>query len=200
MRTAPIAVLSSLISTIALTAPSVARADDEEPLPAGDHRESLRASIDEVSQQRFLHGFRLGYLYVMNIHTPANGADPNSETLSQKYGIRSPHQFLIGYEFTWRMIGHEWLNVLLVANGMVAGLEQSKVFPSANMLIGFEFAESFQLGVGVNVVPVSDKPGHMLVAAGWTPRIGDFYTPVHAFFIPDVDGQHRTGVTIGVNW
>jgi len=41
---------------------------------------------------------------------------------------------------------------------------------------------------------------HMVFAAGWTPKVGSFYTPVHAFFMPDVDGQHRTGVTVGVNW
>ena len=57
-----------------------------------------------------------------------------------------------------------------------------------------------QLGVGVNVTPVKEKPAHMLMAAGWTPRVGDFYTPLHVFFVPDVDGQHRTGITVGVNW
>ena len=33
-----------------------------------------------------------------------------------------------------------------------------------------------------------------------TPRVGSFYVPLHAFFIPDVDGLHRTGVTTGVTW
>jgi len=44
------------------------------------------------------------------------------------------------------------------------------------------------------------KPAHMLLPAGWTPRIGNFYVLLHVFFIPDVDGQHRTGITLGVNW
>jgi hypothetical protein len=30
--------------------------------------------------------------------------------------------------------------------------------------------------------------------------VGSFYVPLHAFFIPDVDGLHRTGVTTGVTW
>ena len=65
---------------------------------------------------------------------------------------------------------------------------------------GFEMNESFQMGVGISMTPTRAKPAHMLVAAGWTPRVGDFYLPVHAFFIPDVDGQHRTGMTLGVNF
>jgi hypothetical protein len=165
-----------------------------------DHRDSLRSTIDEVSTKRFLHGFRLGYLNVMNIDGPADATDPNSPSLAEKYKIRSPHQFLIGYEAAWRMVGHDWLNILLVGNVMISGLEQSRVFPSANALIGFEMFETLQLGVGVNAVPQEEKPAHMLIAAGWTPRVGDIYTPLHAFFVPDVDGQHRFGLTIGVNW
>jgi hypothetical protein len=168
--------------------------------PAPDpHRETLRATIDEVSQKRFLHGFRLGYMFLANIHGPANG-EPGTESLAEKHGIRSPHQFLIGYEVTWRIVGHEWLNVMLLGSTVVTGLEQSKFFPSANGLIGFEFAETFQAGVGVNAAPTKDKPLHMVLAAGLTPRVGDFYTPIHVFFVPDVDSQHRLGVTVGVNF
>lgn len=165
-----------------------------------DHREALRQSIDQVSHKRFLHGFRLGYLYVANHESPIDSNDPGSPSLAQKYGMRSPHQFLLGYEMMFRVIGHEWLNILLVTNASIAGMEQSKFFPSANGLIGFEFAETMQLGVGVNAAPSKEKPVHMILAAGWTPRVGDFYTPIHAFLVPDVDGQHRMGVTVGVNW
>ncbi|MCK6544924.1 hypothetical protein L6R52_03590 [Myxococcota bacterium] len=191
----------ALAASAALFTPSLAvAAEDDGTLLPGDHRESLRATIDEVSQRKFLHGFRLGYLYLANVDAPANGADPESPTLAEKYGIRSAHQFVIGYEVTWRMIGHDWLNVLFVTNALVAGLEQSKVFPSMNALIGFEISEVAQLGVGVNVAPEEYKPAHMIIAAGWTPRVGDFYTPVHAYLVPDVDGAHRMGLTVGVNW
>ena len=165
-----------------------------------DYLNNLSSAIDEVSTKKFLHGFRLGYLYVMNIDGPIDTLDPDSPSLTDKYGVRSPHQFLLGYELLWRMIGHEWLNILLLTNVMVSGFEQSKFFPSMNGLIGFEIADSFQVGVGVNAMPTRDKPAHMIAAVGWTPRIGDFYVPVHSFFVPDVDGQHRLGVTIGANW
>jgi hypothetical protein len=196
-----------VVSALALAANSALAQEEtsppEEPVAGEaprDHREALRQSIDQVSQKRFLHGFRLGYLFVANHQDPINSNDPTSPSLAEKYGMRSPHQFLLGYEMMFRVIGHEWLNILLVTNASIAGMEQSKFFPSANGLIGFEFGEMMQLGVGVNATPQKEKPVHMILAAGWTPRVGDFYTPIHAFFVPDVDGQHRMGVTVGVNW
>jgi hypothetical protein len=50
----------------------------------------------------------------------------------------------------------------------------------------------------MNLAPDDQKPTHMIVAAGWTPRVGNFYVPLHAFFVPDVDGFHRIGATVGV--
>ena len=164
------------------------------------HRENLKTAIDEVSTQRFLHGFRLGYLYMMNSDKPVDATKPNGLSLEERYGMRSAHQFIMGYELAWRMVGHDWLNVLLVGNMLVSGLEQSRFYPSWNGLVGFEFNETAQLGVGVSVTPTKDKPAHMIIAGGWTPRVGDIHTPLHLFFVPDVDGHNRLGVTVGVNW
>ncbi|MDH5672477.1 MAG: hypothetical protein OEZ06_10035 [Myxococcales bacterium] len=148
---------------------------------------------------RFMHGFRLGYLYLANHDRPVDADDPDS-SLERKYEVRNPHQFLLGYEATQRIPGTSWLNVLLLGNIMISGLEQSKVFPAANLMLGFEFKRSFQTGVGINLLPIKEKAAHMIVAAGWTPTAGDLYLPLHFFFIPDVDGNHRAGVTVGVNW
>jgi hypothetical protein len=194
------AVLSALVCLLSSETGHTEEKSEEDANPAPNDREQLRASIDDLAEKRFLHGFRLGYAYVFNINKPMNSQDPSSPTLSQKYGIREPHEFLIGYETTFRLVGHDWLNVLFVNNAMISGLEQSKLFPSLNSLIGFELGNAFQLGVGVNLMPMPEKPAHMIVAGGWTPRVGDFYTPIHAFFVPDVDGQSRMGVTFGVNW
>jgi hypothetical protein len=146
---------------------------------------------------RFLHGFRLGYNYWFHLdRAPCSGCP----SLAQRYGLRSPHSFVIGYEVAYRMIGNSWLNILLVGNASIAGIEQSRVLPSANLLIGAELDESFQIGVGVNIAPVEDKATHMIAAFGWTPAVGEFSTPVHLYFIPDVDGNHRMGATLGVTW
>jgi hypothetical protein len=145
-----------------------------------------------------LHGFRLGYGYVMNYDQPTEAFEGKS--LKEKLGLRSPSHFLLGYEVVYRVVGHSWLNVLLLGNAMVAGLEQSKVLPSANLLIGAELKNTFQIGVGANISPLKGSEAHTILAAGWTPRIGTIYTPVHFFFIPDVDGVHHMGVTTGVTF
>ena len=145
-----------------------------------------------------LHGFRLGYGYVFNYEDRSAAFD--NKSFQERTGLRSPHHFLLGYEVVYRVVGHSWLNVLLMGNGMIAGLEQSKVLPSANLLIGAEIKNSFQLGIGANLSPLKGSEAHTIVAAGWTPRVGTIYTPVHAYFIPDVDGYHRMGVTTGVTF
>jgi hypothetical protein len=156
---------------------------------------AIARSPDDYS---LLHGFRLGYGYVMDYDKPVPAFD--GQSLKDKAGLRSPHHFLIGYEVMYRVVGHSWLNVLLLGNVMVAGLEQSKVLPSTNLLIGFELKNTFQVGVGANLSPLKGSEGHTIIAAGWTPRVGTIYTPVHFFFIPDVDGVNRMGITTGVTF
>jgi hypothetical protein len=152
--------------------------------------------------RRFLHGFRLGwtYLYHMDRMRIDDDGMATVQSLRDKYGLRSPNMMLIGYEGFYRIIGHSWLNVLMVGNVTVAGLEQSKFIPAASGLIGFEFNRSFQLGIGVNLTPDPHAPSHMIAAAGWTPHVGSIQTPVHFFFVPDTDGNHRMGATIGMTW
>jgi hypothetical protein len=146
----------------------------------------------------FLHGFRIGYLTIMDVDGQVS--PDSAETYGDRYGIRSAHMFMLGYEATWRMIGYDWLNILLIGNVLVAGLEQSRFFPSANLLLGFEIAELTQLGIGASFTPTKDEPAHMVFAAGFTPLIGSFYVPLHVFFVPDIDGHHKLGVTLGVNF
>lgn len=146
----------------------------------------------------FLHGFRLGYSYTFNYdaRVPSLG----NKSLKEKASLRSPSHFLLGYEVVYRVVSRSWLNVILLGNAMVAGLEQSKFLPSANTIIGFELKNAFQIGVGANLSPLKGSEAHTIIAAGWTPKVGNIYTPLHAFFIPDVDGVHRVGVTTGVTF
>jgi hypothetical protein len=50
------------------------------------------------------------------------------------------------------------------------------------------------------LTPDRAKASHMIGAIGWTPQVGSFWVPVHFFVVPDVDGNHRLGATIGVTW
>ena len=157
---------------------------------------------DETPPARsiFLHGFRLGYLYVFGVDDPLFASDPAGQTYSERYGMRTPHLFLLGYELAWRVIGHDWLNLLVIGNFMIGGIEQSRFFPSANLMLGFELAERIQVGIGASLTPTKEDPAHMVFAAGWTPRIGSFYVPVHFFFVPDLEGHHKIGATVGINF
>lgn len=157
-----------------------------------------RAPPRSPDDYTLLHGFRLGYGYVMNYDQPT--AAFQGKSLKEKLGLRSPSHFLLGYEVVYRVVTHSWLNVLLLGNAMVAGLEQSKVLPSANLLIGAELKNTFQVGVGANLSPLAGSEGHTIIAAGWTPRVGTIYTPVHFYFVPDVDGVHKMGITTGVTF
>ena len=144
---------------------------------------------EEKPTQRSFHGFRLGYTY---IHTPPGDAP----------ALESPHLFVIGYEATQRVVGGGWLNVIIVENLSVAGINQSRFIPSLNGLVGFEIDEQIQIGTGVNANPFDPdgKYVHQIIAIGWTPSAGSFNVPFHVTFVPDVDGALRAGTTIGVNW
>jgi len=189
--------------------PAVAYAEPAAPpqpvLQPGQPAGTATADADEDDEgwhtppgHRFLHGFRLGWMYVSHIDDA--GSRPNHMSLAQQYGIKSPNMMLIGYEGFYRIVGHSWLNVLMVGNVTVAGLEQSKFIPAASGLLGFEFNRSFELGVGVNLTPDDQAPSHMIVAGGWTPRAGSIMVPFHVFYVPDTYGNNRVGATVGVNW
>jgi hypothetical protein len=151
--------------------------------------------------RRFMHGFRIGWTYVANMDK-MNRIDDNGmpTSIAKEFGLKSPNMMLLGYEGFYRIVGHSWLNVLMVGNVTVAGLEQSKFIPAASGLIGFELQQSFQLGVGVNLTPDPQSPSHMIAAAGWTPSVGGIQTPVHFFIVPDTEGNHRMGATLGMSW
>ncbi len=146
------------------------------------------ADTAALPPSRHMHGFRVGYSYI-------NGGETHERLVS-------PHLFVMGYEATQRISGGEWLNVITVQNVMVGGINQSVFIPTGNFLLGFEMNERFQIGVGPNFSPFSDADDmiHMIGAVGYTPQAGDFNVPVHASFIPDVDGNYRISVTTGVNW
>jgi hypothetical protein len=196
----------AMAAPVAQPAPGVSDGTDED---TGWHR---------PAGERFTSGFRLGYMYLANFSqatrdTGEMNADGTHKmtSLKDEFGLKNPNMFLIGYEGFYRIVGHSWLNVLMVGNVSVAGLDQSKFIPTANGLLGFEIQRSFELGVGINLLPDSKAPSHMIMAAGWTPKVGAIQTPIHAFFIPDTEGTDpntgkalpsnwRAGATVGMNW
>lgn len=155
------------------------------------------AHADKPIDTRFSHGVRLGWMYLDHYDKPTR---ENGMSLKDEVGLKTPHMMLIGYEAFYRVVGHSWLDVLIVGNLSVAGVEQSVVIPAASGLIGFEIDRAFQIGIGVNLTPDTEAPTHMIAAAGWTPRVGSIHTPVHVFWIPDLANNSRYGATVGVSW
>ena len=131
------------------------------------------------------HGFRMGYGYV-------NAPDDHEL-------LRSNWLYLLGYELNQTLYGGSWVNVLFVQNISVVGINQSLFIPSGNLLVGFEFNERVQLASGINLVP-NDNWCHMVVAAGWTPKVGDINIPFHVSYVPDYNNNWRAYLTTGVNW
>ena len=183
--------------------PTVAYADPaQQPAAMPESQEPMTTDVEEEGWgkpvgRRFMHGFRLGWTYIYNMDKPTR---EGGMSLKDEFGLKSPNMMLLGYEGFYRIVGHSWLNVLLVGNVTVAGLEQSKFIPAASGLLGVEIDRAFQVGVGVNLTPDPQAPTHMIAAAGWTPKVGAISTPIHFFFVPDTEGNHRMGATLGMSW
>ncbi len=176
---------------VAATLATVAPAALAQEGPASEHAFAVEELTEEewTPDKHGYHGFRVGYTYI-------------NTTIEPRDTLRSPHLFNIGYEFTQRMLGDGDLHVITVENLVVSGLNQSLFIPSANALVGFEFKDDVQIGVGANLAPF-DPTGnfaHMIVAVGVTPDLGGFHVPLHVSYVPDVDGAFRVAITTGANW
>jgi len=203
----PVPVLAPVAAPVAPAAaqPAVATATATVSVPAAAEGPRVESTgWTRPPGARLLHGIRLGYNFISNYDVMTRGCDSDgnncTKSLKDEFGIQTPHTMILGYEAMYRIVGHSWLNVIMVGNVSVAGLEQSKFIPTASGLIGAELNHSFQIGIGVNLTPDKEAPSHMIAAVGWTPKVGSIYTPVHFFFVPDPAGNHRSGATIGVTW
>ncbi len=181
------AVEAAALEAAPATAPATAL--PAEPTTSTDGRLERIQPDRPLPKVGFTHGFRIGYGFVK-----LDGTDEDP--------LQSSHLFTVGYEVQQRIIGGGWLNVLMVENIMVSGINQSKFIPTANLLLGFEFKDQLQVGAGMNLSPFSATEDivHMVMGVGYTPQVGSFNVPVHASFIPDVDGNWRAQLTTGVNW
>jgi hypothetical protein len=123
---------------------------------------------------RVTHGFRTGALYITNMYT---------ENLKDA-GLAVPSVFLIGYELIEKVSVNPYMNILFAQNILIGGFEQSAFFASANAVLGVDFMNTFQIGVGINL-STSANWSHMVTFVSWTPQVGDVLIPLTLSFVPD---------------
>ncbi len=194
--------MSRIVILFALTAPITAFAGDlaishdaaaktttaahaDAPGEGTDVREE--EAPDLYTQHR--HGFRVGYTYV------------NTDL------IDSPHISLMGYEAQQTMVGGGSVNVMFVENALIAGLNQSMLIPTFNVLAGVEIQKHFHMGVGVNLSFDQDQFDRILAVPGMISAMGvsipvddAFEVPVNLSWTSEPDGYGRLAVTTGINW
>jgi len=131
------------------------------------------------------HGFRVGDAYTMDDRT-----------------FTSPHLLVMGDELIQEVPGGEGLDVLMVGNVSVSGLNQSKLVPVFNLLLGVELSDALQLGLGPSVswAMPADESLHMLLTGGWVDSSGALDVPLNLFWIPDINNRDRIFATTDITF
>jgi hypothetical protein len=100
-------------------------------------------------------------------------------------------------QFGWQLekqfkTGSNEVSVLTELVGLVGGLEQNVVIPSASWIVGARMKSGFEFGVGPNITPLSTA---IVYVAGVTSKVGTLNIPVNFAVVPSVDGVRATVLT-----
>jgi len=100
-------------------------------------------------------------------------------------------------QFGWQLekqfkTGSNEVSALTELVGLVGGLEQNVVIPSASWIVGARMKSGFEFGVGPNITPLSTA---IVYVAGVTSRVGTLNIPVNVAVVPSVDGVRATVLT-----
>lgn len=100
-------------------------------------------------------------------------------------------------QFGWQLekqfkTGSNEVSALTELVGLVGGLEQNVVIPSASWIVGARLKNGFEFGVGPNITPLSTA---IVYVAGVTSRVGTLNIPVNVAVVPSVDGVRATVLT-----
>jgi hypothetical protein len=135
------------------------------------------------------HGMRIGTVMLTNM----------SQDDLRTRGLTAPAVMLLGYEIIERINATDSVNLLFAQNFLIGGFEQSAFLFTLNAVVGLDIYDTIQLGVGLNISPGTNWT-HAIMFLSWTPKLGDLYMPITASFVPDKDGYHRVGLTIGLSF
>ncbi|TNE51902.1 MAG: hypothetical protein EP343_02390 [Deltaproteobacteria bacterium] len=136
------------------------------------------------------HGLRLGGVYLSGLQ----------QTDWERVGLSAPALMLMGYEVIERVSASRSLNVIFAQNFLLGGFEQGTLTFALNLVAGLDILDTFQFGMGFSLSPGVKSWTHAIIFVSWTPHVGNVLIPLTATFIPDKDGYHRFGLSIGVSW
>jgi hypothetical protein len=133
-----------------------------------------------------LGGPRLGFTYI----APGKMADKLDE--------RGINPFIT--QFGWQLESRFFtlpngVSGLVEAIGLVGGLEQNTILPSASLLIGIRNAKGFEIGVGPNL---SIGGAAIVIAGGFTIQSSYINFPINFAFVPSTEGV-RFSLLFGFN-
>ncbi len=143
---------------------------------------------------------------VSNTHSMRNGLRMGYAYIANEPALASPNLFVVGYENIHTFSSQGPLSILMMSNVSIAGINQGEFIPTGFLVLGYQFQERLQLGVGPIVGlqnPMSDQASwqsNMLLAVGYNLDMDGFHLPLHVGFVPDVDDRWRVYATTGFNW
>lgn len=100
-------------------------------------------------------------------------------------------------QFGWQLekqfkTGSNEVSALTELVGLLGGLEQNVVIPSASWIVGARLKNGFEFGVGPNITPLSTA---IVYVAGVTNKVGTLNIPLNVAIVPSVDGVRATLLT-----
>jgi uncharacterized membrane protein YkgB len=133
-----------------------------------------------------LNGPRLGFTYI------APGA------MADKLDERGINPFIT--QFGWQVESRFFtlpngVSGLVEAIGLIGGLEQNTILPSASVLIGIRSAKGFEIGVGPNL---SVGGAAIVIAGGATIQSNYINFPINFAVVPSTEGV-RFSLLFGFN-
>jgi hypothetical protein len=130
---------------------------------------------------------------------PRFGFTMMSDGVVEKLASRSinvrPTVSQFGWQIEKRFSTGDGPTIVTEFVGLVGGLDQDVVLPSATWLIGIRTASGAEFGVGPNLTPAGTA---MAIAAGVTFRSGNLNIPVNVAVVPSRSGM-RVSMLTGFN-
>ena len=130
---------------------------------------------------------------------PRFGVTMLSDGVVEKLAERSINVRTTISQFGWQ-IEKRWVTasgptIVTEFVGLVGGLDQDVLLPSASWLIGIRTASGSEFGVGPNITPAGTA---LAIAAGVTFRTGDLNVPINVAVVPSRHGM-RVSMLTGFN-